>query len=41
MSKFVIEGKQEFEVDKIVGHTVRHGQLYYLVSWVGYDASHN
>ena len=33
--------EEEFEVDQIIGHTVRQGQLYYLVTWVGYDASHN
>ena len=36
-----IEEEKEFEIEKIIGHIVRHGQLYYLVTWVGYDASHN
>ena len=36
-----IEEVKEFEIDKIVGHTVKHGQMYYLVTWMGYNASHN
>ena len=27
-----VEEEKEFEIEKIVGHTVRHGQLYYLVT---------
>ena len=31
----------EFEVDRIVTHVTRQGNVFYLVKWVGYDDSHN
>ena len=36
-----LDDDKEYEVDRILSHATRHGQLYYLVKWVGYDSSHN
>ena len=36
-----VDDDQEYEIDRIVSHTVKHGRVYYLVTWVGYDDSHN
>ena len=36
-----LDNQKEYEVDSIVSHAVRHGRLYYLVKWLGYDDSHN
>ncbi len=36
-----IEDEKEYEIDQIVGHALRQGQMHYLVTWVGYDQSHN
>ena len=36
------QDEKEYEVEDIIGHRVRQGgHTEYLVSWIGYDASHN
>ena len=34
-----IDGKDEYEVEGIKGHRERNGEMQYLTSFVGYDAS--
>ena len=35
------EDEPEYEVDKILDSRIRWRRIEYLVSWKGYDASHN
>jgi len=34
-----IDGEDEYEVEGIKGHRERDGEMQYLTSFVGYDAS--
>ena len=34
-----VDGFPEFEVNSILDSKFRRGKLFYLVDWVGYDAS--
>ena len=35
----LVDGEEEFEVERILGHRVRNGRLELLIRWLGYDAS--
>ncbi|ESK85053.1 hypothetical protein Moror_15697 [Moniliophthora roreri MCA 2997] len=37
----IIEGHEEFEIEAIIGHKPRKTPKKFLVSWKGYDSSHN
>ncbi|ESK82045.1 hypothetical protein Moror_13433, partial [Moniliophthora roreri MCA 2997] len=37
----IIDGHEEFEIEAIVGHKPRKTPKKFLVSWKGYDSSHN
>jgi len=37
----LVEGNEEFEVEKILNSRVRWRRLEYLVKWKGYDSGHN
>ncbi|ESK83578.1 hypothetical protein Moror_12068 [Moniliophthora roreri MCA 2997] len=37
----IIEGHEEFEIQAIIGHKPRKDLKKFLVSWKGYDSSHN
>ena len=34
-----VDDVEEYEIEKIVDHRLRHGQRQYLVHWLGYDAT--
>ena len=34
-----IDGEDEYKVEGIKGHRERNGEMQYLISFVGYDAS--
>ena len=34
-----LDGELEYEIPAIKGHRVSHGELWFLVSFFGYDAS--
>ena len=36
-----VDDEAEYEIERIVGHTVKNGKVYYLVTWTRYDDSHN
>ena len=36
------EGEEpEYEIEAILSHRIRRGVVHYLVTWTGYDSSHN
>ncbi|ESK89215.1 pro-pol protein [Moniliophthora roreri MCA 2997] len=37
----IIEGHEEFEIEAIIGHKPRKDPKKFLVSWKGFDSSHN
>uniref|UniRef100_A0A0W0GCX0 Putative reverse transcriptase-rnase h-integrase n=1 Tax=Moniliophthora roreri TaxID=221103 RepID=A0A0W0GCX0_MONRR len=37
----IVDGHEEFEIEAIVGHKPRKTPKKFLVSWKGYDSSHN
>ena len=37
----ILEGVEEYEVEKILGERVRYGKKEYLIKWVGYDNCDN
>ena len=37
----LVEGNEEFEVEKILNSHIRWCHLKYLVKWKGYDSGHN
>ena len=37
----LVDGVEEFEVEKILNSRMRYNRLEYLVKWKGYDTGHN
>uniref|UniRef100_A0A0W0F8T0 Reverse transcriptase-rnase h-integrase n=1 Tax=Moniliophthora roreri TaxID=221103 RepID=A0A0W0F8T0_MONRR len=37
----IVEGHEEFEIEAIIGHKPLRKPRHYLVSWKGFDSSHN
>ena len=38
-SPIVVDGEEEYIIDKIIKHRVLRGKMHYLVRWKGYDQS--